>query len=161
MPVSLKSRRALAVGCVLVLMLSGCGQTSTPSPTPRATPSPTPLPTAAPSPTAGLFVDAGADLGVISPYVYGSNDGPWLAVNPILQDQITAAKLTMLSFPGGNWGDENDLQQSQIDDFIAFCRQIGAEPRIVVRLKGGTTQKAADLVKYANVTMGYGVKYWG
>ena len=161
MPVSGRSREALAVGSVLVLMLSGCGQTSTSSPTPGPTASPTPLPTAAPTPTAGLFVDAGADLGAISPYVYGSNDGPWLAVNPILQDQITAAKLTMLSFPGGNWGDENNLQHSQIDDFIAFCRQIGAEPRIVVRLKGGTTQKAADLVKYANVTMGYGVKYWG
>jgi hypothetical protein len=143
------------------LILSGCGQTSTSSPTPGATPSPTPLPTAAPSPTPGLFVDAGSDLGAISPYVYGTNSGPWFTVNPSLQDQATAAKLTMVSFPGGNWGDENDLQQSQIDDFIAFCRQIGAEPRIVVRLKGGSPQKAADLVKYANVTMGYGVKYWG
>ena len=144
-----------------MLILSGCGQTSTSSPTPGGKPTPTPLPTAAPSPTPGLFVDAGAGLGAISPYVYGTNDGPWLVVNPILGDQITAAKLTMLSFPGGNWGDENDLQQFQIDDFIAFCRKIGAEPRIVVRLKGGTAQKAADLVKYANVTMGYGVKYWG
>ncbi len=154
-------RRAIALGSVLVLILSGCGQNSTSSPTPRPTPSPSPLPTAAPSPTAGLFVDAGADLGAISPYVYGTNDGPWLAVSPDLQDQVSAAKLTMLSFPGGNWGDENDLQHYQIDDFVAFCRQIGAEPRIVVRLKGGTAQKAADLVKYANVTMGYGVKYWG
>lgn len=138
-----------------MLILSGCGQTPTPSPTHA------PPPTVAPSPTAGLFVDAGADLGAISPYVYGSNDGPWLAVNPILQDQISAAKLTMLSFPGGNWGDENDLQEFQIDDFVAYCRQIGAEPRIVVRLKGGSAQKAAALVKYANVTMNYGVKYWG
>ncbi len=143
------------------MILSGCGQTSTSSPTLGATPSPTPLPTAAPSPTPGLFVDAGSDLGAISPYVYGTNSGPWFTVNPSLQDQVTAAKLTMVSFPGGNWGDENDLQQSQMDDFIAFCRQIGAEPRIVVRLKGGSPQKAADLVKYANVTMGYGVKYWG
>jgi hypothetical protein len=146
---------------VLVLIISGCGQTSTSSPTPSGTPSPTPRPTSAPSPTAGLFVDAGAVLGPISPFVYGTNDGPWIPVNPILQDQITAAKLTMLTFPGGNWGDENDLQPFQIDDFITFCRQIGAEPRIVVRLKGATAQQAADLVKYANVTMGYGVKYWG
>jgi len=154
-------RRAAALASVLPLILSGCGQTSTSSPTLGATPSPTPLPTAAPSPTAGLFVDAGADLGAISPYVYGSNDGPWLAFPPSLQDPIAAAKLTMLSFPGGNWGDENDLQASQIDDFVAYCRTIGAEPRIVVRLKGGTAQKAADLVTYANVTMGYGIKYWG
>jgi hypothetical protein len=146
---------------MLVLILSGCGQTSTASPSPLSSPSPAGPPTAAPSPSPGLFVDAGASQGPISPLVYGSNDGPWLVVNPILNDQIAAAKLTMLSFPGGNWGDENDLQQFQIDDFVAFCRQIGAEPRIVVRLKGGTPEKAADLVKYANVTKGYGVKYWG
>jgi hypothetical protein len=151
----------MALASVFVVALSGCGQNSTSSPAQRATPSPTPLPTAAPSPTPGLFVDAGADLGPISPYVYGTNDGPWLVVNPILDDQVVAAKLTMVSFPGGNWGDENDLQQFQIDDFIAYCRKIGAEPRIVVRLKGGTPEKAAELVKYANVTMGYGVKYWG
>lgn len=151
----------MALASVFVLILSGCGQNSTSSPTQRATPSPTPLPTAGPSPTPGLFVDAGADLGPISPYVYGTNDGPWLVVNPILDDQVVAAKLTMVSFPGGNWGDENDLQQFQIDDFIAYCRKIGAEPRIVVRLKGGTPEKAAELVKYANVTMGYGIKYWG
>ena len=144
-----------------MLILSGCGQTSNTSPSPLSSPSPAGPPTDAPSPAPGLFVDAGASEGPISPLVYGSNDGPWLVVNPILNDQIAAAKLTMLSFPGGNWGDENDLQQFQIDDFIAYCRQIGAEPRIVVRLKGGTPEKAAELVKYANVTKGYGVKYWG
>jgi len=49
----------------------------------------------------------------------------------------------------------------QVDQFINYCRLIGAEPRIVARLKGGTAQQAADLVKYANVTKGYNVKYWG
>ena len=63
--------------------------------------------------------------------------------------------------PGRDWGDENNLETYQVDTFIGYCRQIGAEPRIVVRLKGGTAQQAADLVKYVNVTMGYKVKYWG
>jgi hypothetical protein len=69
--------------------------------------------------------------------------------------------LTTLTFPGGNYGDQFDLQTYQVDQFIAYCRTLGAEPRIVVRLKGSTAAKAADLVKYVNVTMKYGVKYWG
>ena len=137
-------------------LLSGCGSSSaTPVPTP------TPVPTAAPTPTAGLFVDAGANEGDISPYIYGTNDGPWLGVPFAVRDQVAAAKLTFISWPGGNWGDENDVTTDQVDAFVDYCRSIGAEPRIVVRLKGGTVAKAVDLVKYANVTKGYNIKYWG
>ena len=141
------------------MLLAGCGgtaasQSHAPSP-------PTPVPTTAPTPSDGLFVDAGSDQGPISPLVYGTNTGPWLAVPFALQDKIAAMKLKTITFPGGNWGDQNDLETYQIDTFIGYCRQIGAEPRIVVRLKGGTAQKAADLVTYVNVTMKYNVKYWG
>jgi hypothetical protein len=147
-----------AIGTVMML-LAGCGgNAATQSPAPST---PTPVPTTAPTPSAGLFVDAGSDKGPISPLVYGTNTGPWLAVPFALQDKIAAMKLRTITFPGGNWGDQNDLETYQIDTFIAYCRQIGAEPRIVVRLKGGTTQKAADLVTYVNVTMKYNVKYWG
>jgi hypothetical protein len=148
--------RGAAASVAIVALVAGCGgSTVTPASTPL------PGPTAAPTPTAGLFVDAGADRGPISPLVYGSNDGPWLAVRLELQPQVEAAKLTTLTFPGGNWGDQYDLQTYQVDQFIAYCRTLGAEPRIVVRLKGSTSAKAADLVKYVNVTMGYAVKYWG
>lgn len=148
--------RRAAAGLAIAALVSACGGSSaTPAPTPP------PVPTAVPTPTAGLFVDAGSDQGPISPLVYGTNDGPWLAVPLALQPQVQAAKLTTLTFPGGNYGDQYDLQTYQVDQFIAYCRTLGAEPRIVVRLKGSTSAKAADLVKYVNVTMGYAVKYWG
>jgi len=148
--------RRAAAGLAIAALVSACGGSSaTPVPTPP------PVPTAVPTPTAGLFVDAGSDQGPISPLVYGTNDGPWLSVPFDLQPQVQAAKLTTLTFPGGNYGDRYDLQTYQVDQFIAYCRTLGAEPRIVVRLKGGTSAKAADLVKYVNVTKGYAVKYWG
>ncbi|MGZ5422872.1 MAG: GH39 family glycosyl hydrolase, partial [Aeromicrobium sp.] len=148
--------RRVAAGLAIAALVSACGGLS-------ATPAPTlpPVPTAAPTPTAGLFVDAGSDQGPISPLVYGTNVGPWLSVPFELLPQVQAAKLTTLTFPGGNYGDRYDLQTYQVDQFIAYCRTLGAEPRIVVRLKGGTSAQAADLVKYVNVTMGYAVKYWG
>jgi len=139
-------------------LLSGCGgEALTPSPTASPTRAPTPAPAVAP----GLFVDSGADLGAISPYIYGTNDGPWLGGPFALRDQVAAAKLKFISWPGGNWGDENDVTTDQLDAFVAYCRSIGAEPRIVARLKGGTASAAADLVKYANVTMKYDIRYWG
>jgi Glycosyl hydrolases family 39 len=145
-----------AVGAFAVMtILSGCGgAAATPKPTP------TPVPTAAPTPTPGLFVDAGSDQGAINPNVYGTNFGPWLSVPLELQPQVEAAGLKTITFPGGNWGDENDLTTDQLDQFIAYCKKLGAAPRVVVRLKNGTAAAAADLVKYANVTMKYGIKYW-
>ena len=148
--------RRVAAGLAIAALVSACGGSS-------ATTAPTtpPVPTAVPAPTAGLFVDAGSDMGPISPLVYGSNIGPTLWAPFEFQPQVQAARLTTLSFPGGNYGDQYDLQSYQIDQFIAYCRTLGAEPRIVVRLKDSTSAKAADLVKYVNVTKGYAVKYWG
>ncbi len=133
------------------------------TPTPVSTPTITPLPSLTPARTpaaAGLYVDAGQDLGAISPLVFGTNYGPWLFVPLQMQPQTKEAGLTLIRYPGGNWGDQNDLDEWSVDQFVAFTRQLGAEPYIHVRLKGGTAQKAAELVKYANVTKKYGVRYW-
>ncbi len=148
--------RRMAAGLAIAAMVSACGESPA---TPARTPSPGP--TVAPTPTAGLFVDASSDEGPISPLVYGSNVGPTLWAPFELQPQVQAAGLTTLTFPGGNYGDQYDLQTYQIDLFVNYCRTLGAEPRLVVRLKGSTPARAAELVKYANVTMGYAVKYWG
>lgn len=156
----------------LAALLAGCGPApAAPTPTPGATaaPAPTSAPTAAPAPTlapsptpvpGGLFVDPAASLGPISPLSFGSNYGPWSAVPPGSQEQLRAAGLTYLRFPGGNWGDQNDLTHQQVDDFIALCRALKAEPAISARLRGGTPERAADLVRYVNQTKGYRVRYW-
>lgn len=127
---------------VLVILLSACGtHTTTP-------------------PLNGLFVDKSQQLGKISPLVYGSNHGPWAGIPLKYLDLAYTSHITYLRYPGGNWGDQNNLQSYQIDQFIDLCRKINAEPSISVRMTGGTPEQAAELLRYTNIEKGYGVKYW-
>ena len=156
--------------CGLLLFGAACaGPAPSPAdpPTSASTalppPSPTPLPTLTPvrTPAAGgLYVDAAQPQGPISPLVFGTNYGPLLFVPLQMQPSAQEAHLTVLRYPGGNWGDNNDIDLWNLDQFVAFARQIGAEPYICVRLKGGTAAKAAELVRYANVEKGYQVHFW-
>jgi hypothetical protein len=130
-----------------------------------ATSSPTdaPLPTLTPttySSVPGLYVDASVDAGEVSPYVYGTNYGPWLFVPLQMQPAAEAAHLTVMRYPGGNWGDLNDMDEWNLDQYIALSRQFGAEPYVHVRLKNGSAAKAASWVQYLNIDKGYGVKFW-
>jgi hypothetical protein len=146
-----------------LLELAACGAPATPLIITDAPPTPTSLPTLTPAPTplpGGLHVDAGQELGPISPLVYGTNYGPQLFVPLQMQPYAEEAHLTLLRYPGGNWGDNNDIQLWNVDQLAAFARQIGAEVSIHVRLKGGTAQQAADLVRYVNVEKGYNVRFW-
>lgn len=151
-----------------VLGVVGCANdaaaTSTPpSPTITLTPESTALPTWTPVPTVvpgGLFVQMGQTVGSINPLVYGTNYGPWLTVPPDLIEETLDSGLTLLRFPGGNWGDQYDLKDYHIDRFIRLCEQMGAEPLISVRLLNGTPEQAAALVHYTNVENQYGVRYW-
>jgi hypothetical protein len=152
---------------LLVVLLAACGSGPAPSPTPAgptATPSITPLPSLTPvaTPAPGvLLVDAGQKMGPVSPLVYGSNFGPEQGSVPLgVAQQAVDAKLTYMRFPDGNWGDQNDIEQYQIDMFVAMCKKLGCAPAISVRLQGGTPQQAADLVRYTNVTKGYKVQWW-
>ncbi len=120
-------------------------------------PSATQLPSPTPS---GLFVDPAQDLGPISPLSFGTNIGPWTGVPLDMQEEVTAAGLTFLRFPGGSWGDQNDLQPYHLDPFIALCRKLGAEPAISVRLLGGSAEYAAAMVRYMNISKQYNVRYW-
>ncbi len=157
-------RTLLVVGVSLLVVCAACGANETASvPTAPVLASrglpvvPTPVPTAVPD---TLYVDAGQRLGAISPFVYGTNFGPWSVVPYDLQSQAEAAGITYLRFPGGDWGDQNNLRPFHIDPFIELTRQMGAEPSISVRLQGGTPDAAAELVRYVNVERGYGVRYW-
>lgn len=140
-----------------------------PTATPMPSPAPTPAPTAAPlpeltpiaTPAPGvLLVDASQELGPISPYLFGTNYGPWVALRPENMPLAEQAGLTIIRYPGGEWGDANKLQTYQIDQFVTLCRQLGAEPYIHVRLPGSTPAEAAATVHYANVEKGYAIKYW-
>ena len=158
------AQRVCAV-CLLVLLLTGCAAATlspTASPVPPTLtpipPSPTPIPS--PTPLVGMAVDAAKDLGAISPLAYGSNYGPWLFVTLQMRQAAKDAHLTYMRYPGGNWGDLNDLDEWQIDQFIMLCREIGCQPAISVRLRGGSPEKAAALVHYVNIVKGYKVTWW-
>ena len=107
-----------------------------------------------------LYVDVAQRLGTISPLVYGTNYGPWITVPYDLLPQAEAAGITYLRFPGGQWGDQKNLRDYHIDQFIALAERMGAEPNICARLPGGTPEQAAELVAYANLENDYDVRYW-
>ncbi|HTP06876.1 MAG TPA: glycoside hydrolase family 44 protein [Anaerolineae bacterium] len=105
-------------------------------------------------------MNAANSIGPISPYVFGTNYGPWTFLNAGALPQAKAAGLTLLRYPGGNWGDQNDLMEYQIDDAVALAKQLGAEPLISVRLANGSIENAVNLLKYANQIKKYNIKYW-
>ncbi|RLD03098.1 MAG: hypothetical protein DRI32_07855 [Chloroflexi bacterium] len=124
---------------------------------PTALPTLTPVPTSYPN---TLFVDAAQSRGPISPYVYGASYGPWVTVTVEMQPLAEESGVTYLRYPGGEWGDQNNLTELHIDRFVAYSRNLGAEPKINVRMPGGTPEQAAELVRYANVENDYDIRYW-
>lgn len=110
--------------------------------------------------TTDLVVDVAQVIGPISPFVYGSNFGPLQVVPVDLIDEAQTSGINFLRFPGGRWGDLNDIREQQVDDFMRVTRIVGAEPSISVRLEHGTPEAAADLVHYANIENDYNVRYW-
>ena len=118
-------------------------------------------PTLIPTPVQDtLFVDPSVSLGPISPLIYGSNYGPWLAVSfPMLQ-AASDSGVTILRFPGGSWGDQNNVTPLQIDQIMTFAEQMGAQVMISVRMVDGTPEQAAEMVRYTNIEKNYGVEFW-
>jgi hypothetical protein len=141
--------RLFFIALILVLG-AGCGPVRTMTPT---------LPPATARPDS-LYVDPARDLGPISPYVYGSNYGPWTAVPPDMIQVAFDSRITALRFPGGRWGNENDIYPSMLDTFVAFCKKVGAIPTVSVRFQNGTPEAAAALVHYANIEQKYDITYW-
>lgn len=108
---------------------------------------------------ADVTVDASTIIAEVGPFVYGANLGPF-AVPPGLFEEAAQSGIRFLRFPHGEWGDQNDLSEFNIDLFIKMAALIGAEPSIAVRLRDGTPEKAAELVRYTNIEQAYDVQYW-
>jgi hypothetical protein len=142
-------RRPTLMLILFVLLLSAC-QPETPAIVPTSTTVP-----------GTLTVEPDTDLGPISPYIYGSNGGPANVVPAEMLDLAYQSGITALRGPGGAWGDNNEFTTLQIDQFIALCKKMNAMPTINVRLKKGTPEAAAEMVRYTNIEKKYGVVYWG
>jgi hypothetical protein len=159
-----------ALFLLVIVLLAGCAAgkpaavpTETPVPSLTSIPSPTSLPSPTVIPTAQpdiLYVDPAQRLGPVSPYVYGSNHGPFTAVPAERMQEALDSKVTALRFPGGEWGDQNEIQTYHLDMFMDLCKKMGALPTISTRLLNGTPEAAANLVRYANIEKGYKIRYW-
>ncbi len=106
----------------------------------------------------GLQVDASQDLGPISPYLFGAN-AQQSVITPDNMPTAQAMGLKILRLGGGP-SDQSDLSKPAVDFFIVQARQLGAEPLVTVRLLNGSPEKAAEMVRYANITKKYNIRYW-
>jgi hypothetical protein len=125
-----------------------------------------------PAPTT-VTVNANEGLGTIPGTAYGLNSAVWDAqMNvPQVQDLLKNAGIGVLRYPGGSYGDIYHWQTNSapggyvapgtdFDAFMGTVRTIGAQPMLIANYGSGTPQEAADWVRYANITKGYGAKYW-
>ncbi len=154
---------ALTIYLVVGLNLAGC-QVKTPIiPAPAATSALTSTPalTATPAPPPDAFwVDPAQDLGEISKFVLGANNGPMFFLGSANIEPAKNSGIAFLRSNGGLAGDRTDIQPFWIDLLMNEARLIGAEPSFQVPLLAGSPEKAAAIVRYANIEKHYGIKYW-
>ena len=128
---------------------------------------------AAADPTATVTVNARAGLATVSDTAVGVNHAVWdsqLGTDTVA-DLYAKAGVGMMRYPGGSYGDIYHWQDNtapggyvapntDFDTFMGGVRRAGAQPIVIADYGSGTPQEAADWVRYANVTKGYGAKYW-
>ncbi|HTJ72518.1 MAG TPA: ricin-type beta-trefoil lectin domain protein [Actinospica sp.] len=85
---------------------------------------------------------------------------------------LTNAGFGAMRYPGGSIADVYHWQtgtetgggyvapNTSFDQFMGTMQAAHTQPIITVNYGSGTPQEAASWVQYANVTKGYGVKYW-
>jgi len=133
----------------------------------------TPAGAATTSSDATVSVNAGAGLGTVAPTALGANTAVWDSDmnSPQVVDLYKAAGIGALRYPGGSYGDiyhwvDNTAPGGYVapgtdfDAFMGTAKATGAQPILIANYGSGTPQEAADWVRYANVTKGYGAKYW-
>jgi hypothetical protein len=123
--------------------------------------------------TANVTVNANEGQGTIPATAYGLNSAVWDSqMNvPQVEGLLQQAGVRMLRYPGGSYGDIYHWQTNtapggyvapgtDFDSFMGTVRKIGAQPVLIANYGTGTPTEAAAWVQYANITKGYGVKYW-
>jgi hypothetical protein len=117
---------------------------------------------------------SGKHARVINKEFYGNNYWCWDSYTDTIhgtEEQGKALHLGLLRAGGYNTDAQkayafDPFNYAQIDEYVAYCRAIGAEPYIQVPIlknidnKKATASDAEDLVRYCNTQRKYGVKYW-
>ncbi|WP_220502744.1 cellulose binding domain-containing protein [Microbispora sp. H10885] len=126
------------------------------------------------TPAVEVTVNAREGLGTVPDTAYGLNQAVWDGNmnTPASVDLLGKAGVRMMRYPGGSYGDGFHWKTSTVsgggyvapgtdfDSFMGTVKAIDAQAILIANYGSGTAQEAADWVKYANVTKGYGVKYW-
>jgi hypothetical protein len=161
-------RRTLAS---TVLLAAAGAVTIAASPAGQATAAPPAARTASSDTT--VDVDARAGLATVPGTALGVNDAIWDAElgTAAVSGLLESAGVQMMRYPGGSYADiyhwrDNTAPGGYVapgtdfDTFMASVRRVGAQPMIIANYGTGTPEEAADWVRYANVTKGYGATYW-
>ncbi|HEX9006108.1 MAG TPA: hypothetical protein VF889_02355, partial [Bacteroidota bacterium] len=134
--------------------------------------------TTAQAQTVHVRLDNGELLRPVNPLLYGVNTARWdeslfpapdsmmlLTCDRDAIRKVKDAGITLLKYPGGNDADSyiwnspgNNPAEMSTDEYIAFCRETGAEPFITVNFNAGA-DLAAAWVRYCR-DHGYNVRLW-
>nr|WP_285557231.1 cellulose binding domain-containing protein [Streptomyces hygroscopicus] len=127
---------------------------------------------AAPADTT-VTVNASAGLGTVGSTALGANTAVWDSYmnDPEVASLYESAGIGALRYPGGSYSDmyhwvDNTAPGGYVapgtgfDAFMGTVKATGAQPILIANYGSGTAQEAADWVRYANVTKGYGATYW-
>ncbi|WP_084960379.1 cellulose binding domain-containing protein [Thermoactinospora rubra] len=120
-----------------------------------------------------VTVNVRAALATVPETGIGANHAIWDANLGTDQtaDLLRDAGVKLLRYPGGSysdiyhWADHTApggyvAPGTDFDTFMRGVRRTGAEPMVTANYGTGTAEEAAAWVRHANVTKGYGVKYW-
>ncbi|MFD0659599.1 hypothetical protein [Thermocatellispora tengchongensis] len=120
-----------------------------------------------------MTVNARAALAAVPETGIGANHAIWDAHlgTDETADLLKDAGTKLLRYPGGSysdiyhWADHTApggyvAPGTDFDTFMRGVRRTGAQAMVTANYGTGTAEEAAAWVRYANVTKGYGVKYW-
>ncbi|GGS71706.1 alpha-L-arabinofuranosidase [Planobispora rosea] len=120
-----------------------------------------------------VTVNARAALATVPETGIGTNHAIWDANlgTDATADLLKDAGMKLLRYPGGSysdiyhWADHTApggyvAPDTDFDTFMRGVRRTGAQPMVTANYGTGTAEEAAAWVRHANVTKGYGVKYW-
>ncbi len=120
-----------------------------------------------------VTVNARAALATVPETGIGTNHAIWdtnLGTDQTA-DRLKDAGVKMLRYPGGSysdiyhWADHTApggyvAPATDFDTFMRGVRRTGAQAMVTANYGTGTAEEAAAWVRSANVTKGYGIKYW-
>ncbi|MEU3288663.1 cellulose binding domain-containing protein [Streptomyces longwoodensis] len=126
-----------------------------------------------PAADVAVQVNAQASLGRLTDTARGVNAAVWDSHmnDPEVASLMKRAGVGAMRYPGGSYADIYHWQThtapggyvapgTGFDAFMGTVRATGAQPVLIANYGSGTPEEAAGWVRYANVTKGYGAKYW-